>query len=69
MTLFDELNGVLDALDKAVRLMERLEALPEQHQVYLKQVKTRLRWAVKHLGLRAYKLAIQIEHEVDVLDK
>ena len=66
---FGELNSVLDALDKAVTLMARLDTLPAEHQLYVKQVKTRMRWVTKHLALKAYHLAIQIESQVDVLDK
>ena len=69
LTTFDELNSVLDALDKAVTLMARLDSLPAEHQLYVKQVKTRMRWVTKHLALKAYHLAIQIESQVDVLDK
>jgi hypothetical protein len=63
----DELAKVLDALDKALALLTRLENVPPQHAVYVKQSKTRLRWAVRRLAKRAYILALAIEPDIEDL--
>jgi len=59
----DELGKVLDALDKALALLTRLETVPPQHAVYIKQSKTRLRWAVRRLAKRAWVLSADIQIE------
>jgi hypothetical protein len=63
----DELSKVLDALDKALALLTRLETVPPQHAVYVKQSKTRLRWAVRRLAKRAWVLSADIQVETDDL--
>jgi hypothetical protein len=63
----DELGKVLDALDKALALLTRLESVPNEHQVYVKQSKTRLRWAVRRLAKRAWVLATEVEPDEDDL--
>jgi thioesterase domain-containing protein len=66
--MWDNLSATLDALDKAVALLVRLDTLPAEHQVYIKQVKTRVRWTVKHLSEKAYKLACDIEAETHTVE-
>jgi hypothetical protein len=67
MEPLDELGKVLDALDKALALLTRLDNVPPEHVVYIKQSKTRLRWAVRRLAKRAYILTLQVEPDTDDL--
>ena len=67
MNPLDELNKTLDALDKALALLTRLENVPLEHQVYITQGKKRLRWIVRRLAKRAYILALAVEPEIDEL--
>lgn len=67
MEPIDELGKVLDALDKALALLTRLETVPPQHAAYVKQAKTRLRWAVRRLAKRAWVLSADIQVETDDL--
>ena len=67
MNPLDELNKVLDALDKALVLLSRLENVPTEHQVYITQGKKRMRWAVRRLAKRAYILTLMIEPDIDDL--
>jgi hypothetical protein len=57
----DELAKVLDTLDKALALLTRLETVPPQHAVYIKQSKTKLRWAARRLAKRAWILSMDIQ--------
>jgi len=65
MEPLDELNKTLDALDKALALLTRLENVPTEHQVYITQGKKRLRWTVRRLAKRAYILALAVEPDID----
>ena len=67
ITPLDELNKTLDALDKALALLTRLENVPTEHQVYITQGKKRMRWAVRRLAKRAYILTLIIEPDTDDL--
>ena len=67
MNPLDELNRTLDALDKALALLTRLENVPSEHQVYITQGKKRLRWTVRRLAKRAYILALAVEPDIDEL--
>lgn len=67
MEPLDELNKTLDALDKALALLTRLENVPSEHQVYITQGKKRLRWIVRRLAKRAYILALQVEPDTEDL--
>jgi len=67
MNPLDELNKTLDALDKALALLTRLENVPAEHQVYITQGKKRLRWTVRRLAKRAYILALAVEPDIDDL--
>ena len=61
MNSLDELNKTLDALDKALALLTRLETVPPQHAVYIKQSKAKLRWAVRRLAKRAWVLSMDVQ--------
>ena len=61
ITPLDELSKVLDALDKALALLTRLETVPPQHAVYIKQSKAKLRWAVRRLAKRAWVLSMEVQ--------
>ena len=68
MEPLDELGKVLDALDKALALLTRLEHVPPQHVTYIKQSKTRLRWAARRLAKRAYILTLMVQPDTDDLE-
>lgn len=57
-----ELQDVLAAIDRALNLLERLQSAQHSGNIHLEKPREKMRWAVKRLAHRAWRLSTEIEH-------
>jgi len=56
-----EMTTTLDALGRALDLLERLEAAPHATNIHLVKPREKMRWTVKRLAKRAWVLACEVQ--------
>jgi len=57
-----ELQDVLAAIERALDLLERLQSAQHSSNIHLEKPREKMRWAVKRLAQRAWRLSTEIEH-------
>lgn len=57
-----ELQETLAAIDRALDLLERLQSAQHSGNIHLEKPREKMRWSVKRLAHRAWRLSTEIEH-------
>jgi len=57
----DEVQDVLNALARALDLLERLQSAQHSGNIHLEKARTKMLWAVRRLTKRAWVLACHIQ--------